>query len=214
MPPVDSVQKDLGSEGLDFFQVKLSRPRHACGRISPRPGRFVFRESRCFFARRIAPVVPAFRLDMAIHPALDKHCPPVRPPWPSEVDAFACISPGQPAISKHKSIRLGIAQAPMRSHVALAFAVYCAVLKDCGSIAKNDIDVPLDITILVVLPAAVRKQSVLPAQKSTVTKCDSIGVDIHSNRLRAGPIRVLKRNVLGPKVTATNISAVRESGVA
>src|SRR5258708_7332604 len=102
----------------------------------------------------------------------------------------------------------------MRSHVALTFTVDCAVLKDSGSVAKNEIDVTFYIAILVILPAAMGKQSVLPAQESTVAKHDSIGVDILSDRLRAGSIRVFKRNVLGPEVTATNIGAVREPGVA
>src|SRR5882724_1566266 len=120
---------------------------------------------------------------MCVHPTINKDDAAVRPPGPSEIDALTCVRAGQATIEKHKPICLRIIQTPMRGDVALAFAVDRAVFKDRRAAAKDEIYVAFDVAIFVILPPAVSKQRILPAQKPAVAKDNSIGVNVNGDCL-------------------------------
>src|SRR5882672_7394908 len=137
IPIVDASQKRPGRERLNVDFAKLPRPWHACGWVRPWAARFVFRKARCLFARGIAPVVPTFRLDMRVHPAIDKNNAAIRSPGTTQVNPSACICPGQPAIQKNESICLRITEPPMRGDIARSFAVYRAIYKNRGGVSED-----------------------------------------------------------------------------
>src|SRR5437588_11067595 len=102
----------------------------------------------------------------------------------------------------------------MRGDITRPFAVDRAVLENSRGVPEDEINVSFDVAVLVILPAAVREQRVLPSEKATVTKHDPIGIDVSGDCLRADPVSILKRDVLSPKVTAAKVGAVRKPRIA
>src|SRR5205085_2670563 len=91
IPSVNAFKKFYCGESLHLFICQLPGPSDTCGWMSARPCGFVLREPRGLLARRIAPVVPAFRSDVRVHPAIDEDHPPVWTPGATQIDALACI---------------------------------------------------------------------------------------------------------------------------
>ena len=87
--------------------------------------------------------------------------------------------------------------------------MYMTVFKPRGRGAKDKIDVPGDVAILEILPAAIDQNRVLPAEKAAVAKDDAIALDANSQRLpyRAG--RILKGEVLNREVVRVDESRRR-----
>ncbi len=112
-------------------------------------------------------------------------------------------------MQKHVTVRLGVAEAPMRGHITLPLAVNVAVFENRGGVTENEINVTLDVAVLVILPPTVREQRILPADEATIAKDNSIGVHVNGDGLRTSAVGVLKRKVLSAKVTAPDIGAVR-----
>ena len=102
----------------------------------------------------------------------------------------------------------------MRGDITRPSAVDRAVFENSRGVSKDEIHVSFDIAGLVILPAAVREERVLPSEKATVTKYDPIGIDVSSDGLRAHAVSILKRDVLSPKVTAAKVGAVRKPRIA
>ena len=102
----------------------------------------------------------------------------------------------------------------MRRNVARTLAVDRAPFKHRSRVAKDEIDVTFDVAVLVILPAAMREQRVLPTKKATVAKHSAIGVDVRGDCLRANTICIFEGDVLSPKVAAAKVSTVRIARVA
>ena len=83
-----------------------------------------------------------------------------------------------------------------------------AIFKGRRTITKNKIDVTLDIAVLVILSSAMREQGVLPTEKATVAKDDTIGIYISRDRLRSNTVSIFERDVLSAKIAGAEICAV------
>ena len=80
-----------------------------------------------------------------------------------------------------------------------------AFFKPCSCRAKNEIDVPADVTIFEILPAAIEQNRVLPADKTAVAKRGAVAIDPDRERLADGPGGVFKRQVLGGKIVVDGV---------
>ena len=81
------------------------------------------------------------------------------------------------------------------------------ILKNRRGLAEDKIDVALDIAIVVILPSVLCVERVLPAEKTAVSEDRAIGFDQHRDGLRAGPERILERNILGVKIVSADVVA-------
>ena len=71
--------------------------------------------------------------------------------------------------------------------------------------AKNKIDVPADVTIFEILPAAIEQDRVLPAEKTAVAERGVVAIDADGERLADGSGGVFKRQVLGGKIVVDGV---------
>jgi hypothetical protein len=105
-------------------------------------------------------------------------------PGSSEKDTFAGVYTGQPAIAKYKTRRFRFAEPHVGCEITLPFAVNRTILKNCSGSAKNKINMPLDVTILIELAPGFCVQSVLPSEKAASEK--NCAVCLHQQRDRLG----------------------------
>src|SRR5204862_4207187 len=181
IPSVNAFKKFYCVESPHLFVCQLPGPSDTCGWMSARPGGFVFGEPRGLLARGVAPVVPAFGSDVRVHPTVDENHTPVWTPGATQIDALACVGACQAAVAKDESVGFRLAQTPLRRDVACALAVDMAVFEDgCGA-AEDEINVPFDVAVFVVLPPAVREERVLPTEKAAVAEHCAIRVDVNRN---------------------------------
>ena len=177
VPTVRALEKILRQKAHGFGTRQLMRPVNSRTRIRALARRFVFCEPGCFFAFRIAPVVPTCRQDVSVHLGLNEDNSPEWPPWPTKKDTLARIHSSQTAMAKDKTGRLRIAESHGRSDVPCTLTMNLAVLEHSSRRAKNKVDVPFDIAVLVVLASTFRIQRVLPTQETAVTKNRTVGIN-------------------------------------
>src|SRR5215472_14434385 len=88
--------------------------------------------------------------------------------------------------------------------VALSQTVDVAALEESSCPAKNEVDVPSDITVFKVLAPTIQKDSVLPTQKPAVAKNNAIAVNANCERLAHRAGRVFESNVLGREIVGVD----------
>src|SRR5258708_31755165 len=81
-----------------------------------------------------------------------------------------------------------------------------AFLEERGGAAKDEIDMPADVTSLEILAAPVYEERVLPAKEAAVAKHRTVAVDAYRQRLPFGTGRILERDVLRRKVVGIDYS--------
>ena len=79
---IGSAEDALDRPGGGFCFCQLSGPANAGGWVASGAGGLELKVANSFFARGIAPVVPTFGTDYAIHLAMDKADRSARPPGP------------------------------------------------------------------------------------------------------------------------------------
>src|SRR5438046_2858520 len=145
------------------------RPGGSSGSICSLAARFVFREKGGFFTFG-QPMIPTFRPDMLAHFGIQIYRPAIITPRTAEKNAVLCIFRCKPAFIKNKTARL-IGRKPHRSgHVTVALAMDLAILEDSSGLPEDEIDMPLDITILVILSTVLGIERVLPREESAMFK--------------------------------------------
>src|SRR5262249_39502719 len=85
-------------------------------------------------------------------------------------------------------------------YITVAQTVSMAFLEERGGGAKDEIDMPADVAPLEVLPTALDKNSILPAEESAVAEHGEGSVDARRERLTLRTGGILEGDVLGREV--------------
>jgi hypothetical protein len=143
-----ALEERLFRELRNLARRQLFRPRDASGWIGSGPCRLVLGKPRSLFASRIAPVIqPSGLMCLSNHVSMKTHSS-IRTPRPAEIDSFAGVLARQTAMHEDEPRVLLVAGPIVCRHIAVAFAVNRAVLKDRRRAAENEIDVSFDVAVL------------------------------------------------------------------
>src|SRR5262245_47606226 len=104
-------------------------------------------------------MIPSLRSDRGIHLSVDVNGAPVISPRPPEVNTVFRIDTRQAAFIENKSARFVCRETHRGGNVTIAFAVNFAIVENCRGLSEDEIDVPFDIAILVVLTAVLCVES-------------------------------------------------------
>src|SRR6185312_16415355 len=75
-----------------------------------------------------------------------------------------------------------------------------ALLEPCGGGAKNEIHMAADIAVLKILPPAIQKDGILPAEEAAVAEARAVAIHADGQRLADRPGGIFKRDVLRRKI--------------
>src|SRR4029079_8630240 len=123
-------------------------------------------------------------------------------PWTAEIrlDAFGARDP---SAREDEAVR-GLGRRRRRRELAVAPGGEAGALEPRGCAAEDEVDVPGDQRVLEVLPAAIEKDRVLPAEEPAVAEHHAIAVDAQRERLPVGSGGVLEGQVLGGEIVGVD----------
>src|SRR5690606_6812036 len=152
--------------------------------MGPGALRTVFRIKGGLLCLGFVPIVPSFRLYVAIHKTVYNHGFGMVPPRPPEIKCtFFCI-PGQATVDEDQSV-FTLLFGRGRSEVSIVLGINLTFLKNGRGPTEDKIHRSLNITVFIILSGTVplHVESILKTQKPAVFKDHLIGADTNGHRL-------------------------------